>query len=92
MERKESAYYIRHNKGFVSFIGFLIAVIIAVVLCYIMMRTYTKGPPIKINEETKEALEESGIDTSSSSGTLDSTRDRIEEIKRIAEERNKEYY
>ena len=69
------------KKGFASLIGFLITVIIIALSLFLALKIYTKGPSAK---KKAKIMEESGIDSSSHKGILESTKSKIDEI-------NKEY-
>ena len=80
--------YIKQRKGFFTIIGILLALIIALFLCYKGFNAYYGKTGIK--ESTKQSLSEQGIDTTSHQSVLESVRMKTKDIERQIVDREKQ--
>jgi hypothetical protein len=68
-----------NNKGFMGLIGLVLTVLIVGVLAYFIFPKYFREPT-GMNQQTKDTAKEAGIDTTSQSSILESTKTRIKDI------------
>jgi hypothetical protein len=68
-----------NNKGFIGLIGLLIAVAFISVLAYFVFTKYF-GKPTGMDQNTLEMANQAGIDTTSQTSILDTTKAAIKGI------------
>ena len=71
-------YYFKEYKSGFVFLELVLVLAIILFLCYRLLNMYFKKP--SLDKETKKVLTEQGIDTTSYKATLDSTREKVEDI------------
>ncbi len=75
------------NYGFASLLGLVITLMIICVLVYFIFNVYFKMPGV--DEETKEAFSQHGIDSSSYKTILDSTQGKVQDLNKQLRDRTK---
>ncbi len=78
-------YFLKNEKGFLSLLGLLFTLAIILFVCYIMINTYLRKPIS--DKSTEKVISEQNIDTSSYQSIVDTTRKRVQDIEKQAEER-----
>ncbi len=73
---------LRSEKAFASLIGLLLAIAIIVFVAYKVYGVYLGKPTVQ-DKQTRKALSEQGLDTSSAVGTYQSTKGRVGDIKKM---------
>ena len=68
---------IKLKSGF-AFLELLLASAIIMFIAYLAFKAYFKKTPL--DKETQKAVSEQGIDTTSYKSTIDSTRNKVEDI------------
>lgn len=78
------------KRGFLSFIGILLVLIIVSLLSYLILKTYFKKS--SSDKNTEGILSEEGISITNPKSTLDTVRDKIGEVnkRQLGQERNME--
>ena len=64
-------------------VGLLLTAGIICILAYIAYTRYFGNPSSRMDQSTKETLRETGIDTSSELGILESTKSKIKDIEKL---------
>jgi hypothetical protein len=77
-----------NNKGFMGLIGLVFTVMIIGVLAYFIFPKYF-GESTGMDQQTKNIAQQSGIDTTSQSSILESTKNRIKELEAMQNEQAK---
>ena len=72
-----------NNKGFMGMVGLLLTAVIICVLAYIAYTRYLGNPSARMDQSTKQTLQDAGIDTTSEMGILQSTKSKIKDIEQI---------
>ncbi|MBF0595369.1 MAG: hypothetical protein HQL22_10455 [Candidatus Omnitrophica bacterium] len=80
---KMGARLLAERRGFISFLGILLALALSSVLCYFMVTSYFKKPAL--DKATAGVVQESGIDTSGYSTIINSTRSKLHDLEKQQE-------
>ena len=76
-----------NNKGFIGLVGLIVTAAILCFMVYFVLARYLGNPSARMDQPTKRAVEESGIDLGTQASVLESTKSKIKEIEDLENKR-----